>query len=206
MNPSDPAVHTSSIPPVRASCCPHGDVGSRGHSRLVVALTPQFLSSAASEELTKDLSGRCASSYAGSLAPNQASEPGVRYPGVNQENRERITAAIGDQESVSAPRATIIGRTLFMVPAEEPQGGFNMTPVPTGDRLTSVSLVPLSLFGDWDYTESVVPPDSFFLGGRGFWELPVETEGFDAVSIIAAWSSQRTADNADVPSLLRHRE
>lgn len=94
---------------------------------MVVAMTPQFLSSAASEALTLDLSGRCASSYAGSMAPRRSLGSEVRFPGISEENRGRIAAAVGDQANVAAPRATIIGRTLFLIPEGGPTEGFNMT-------------------------------------------------------------------------------
>lgn len=93
---------------------------------LVVALTPQFLSSASSQALERELGGRCASSYAGSLRSRPV--PGVvRYPGVTEENRTRIIDAVGGQSNVADPRATIIGRTLGMRQEGSPDPSFNLT-------------------------------------------------------------------------------
>lgn len=94
---------------------------------LVVALTPQFLSSASSEALARELGGRCASSYAGSFRPTRQFEGFVRYPGVTEENRVRLVEAIGDQRNLAEPRATVIGRTLGMRREGEAEPAFNLT-------------------------------------------------------------------------------
>ncbi len=95
---------------------------------LVVSLTPQFLSSAASAALNKELAGRCDSSYAGSLRPHRSFQGFVRIPGVTEENREKLALVIAQQPNLGPPRATIRGIPLTMMAngAEEPTFNMNL--------------------------------------------------------------------------------
>jgi hypothetical protein len=92
-----------------------------------VSLTPQFLSSAASSALHKELVGRCDSSYVGSLRIPRNFQGFVRIPGVTEENHEKLAAAIDQQQNLGPPRATIQGIPLGMRPNGAKEPTFNMT-------------------------------------------------------------------------------
>jgi putative ABC transport system permease protein len=76
---------------------------------LVVALTPQFLSSATSEALERELGGRCGASYNGSMRPSLFG--GGRALQVTERNRERLTEEVAGQANLTAPRGTVISPT-----------------------------------------------------------------------------------------------
>jgi FtsX-like permease family len=94
---------------------------------LVVALTPQFLSSAASSALSKELSGRCDSSYSGSLRPPRSFSGFSFFPGVNEEKRVELTEASAGLANLGAPRGTIRGIPLDVTPDGTEESGFNMS-------------------------------------------------------------------------------
>lgn len=94
---------------------------------LVVALTPQFLSSAASSALNKELGGRCDSSYSGSLRPNRSFSGFSFFPGVNEEKRLELNAASAGVPNLGAPRATIRGVPLTVTADGTAESEFNMS-------------------------------------------------------------------------------
>lgn len=69
---------------------------------LVVALTPQFLSSATSQALERELGGRCDASYNGT----------VPRLSVTEGSRERLSEGVQGQSNVTSPRSTVIGPTV----------------------------------------------------------------------------------------------
>jgi putative ABC transport system permease protein len=76
---------------------------------LVVALTPQFLSSATSEALEREVSGRCDASYNGAMRPSLFG--GGRALQVTERNRERLTDEVAGQPNLTAPRGTVVSPT-----------------------------------------------------------------------------------------------
>jgi putative ABC transport system permease protein len=77
---------------------------------LVVALTPQFLSSATSEALEREVGGRCDASYNGTMRPSPFGGSGHGLQ-VTERNRERLTEEAAGQSNLDAPRATVISPT-----------------------------------------------------------------------------------------------
>jgi putative ABC transport system permease protein len=85
---------------------------------LVVALTPQYLSSASSAALERELGGRCDTSINGFLGLAPGADPlsgGGRRLGVNEGMRERLSRDVADQDHVDEPRATVIGHPVQAV-------------------------------------------------------------------------------------------
>ena len=76
---------------------------------LVVALTPQFLSSATSEALERELGGRCDASYNGTMRPSPFG--GGHGLAVTEPNREELTEEVDGQRNLMAPRATLVSPT-----------------------------------------------------------------------------------------------
>lgn len=68
---------------------------------VVVGLTPQFLSSASSEALHRELSGRCASSHAGHL--DSGGRGASDFFGVNERSRGRLAESVSGRPSVGDP-------------------------------------------------------------------------------------------------------
>lgn len=75
---------------------------------LVVALTPQFLSSASSAALERELSGRCDSSYAASTKLPTFGRGAFRFLAVNEANRRTLTDLVSGEPNLLPPRSTIL--------------------------------------------------------------------------------------------------
>lgn len=76
---------------------------------LVVALIPQFLSSATSQALERELGGRCDASYNGSMRPSPFR--GGFGLAVTEPNRELLADEVTGQSNLAAARATIVSPT-----------------------------------------------------------------------------------------------
>ena len=89
---------------------------------VVVALTPQFLSSAASSAYERELEGRCDASYNGRIDPHFGS-----FLPVNDENRSALSEAAATHPNLGDPIATVIGPSLN---ASTPSGSdFTLVPI-----------------------------------------------------------------------------
>lgn len=89
---------------------------------LVAALTPQFVSSSASEALRRELNGRCSASYAGTFEASAWRFGGqsVFFP-VNPRTQQLLGEAAADIPNLGEPFPTIVGQTVSARVADNPQ-------------------------------------------------------------------------------------
>ncbi len=91
---------------------------------MVIALSPLFLSAAASAALRLEIGGLCDSRTAGSMRPVSFGSGGSRFYGVSEGNREKLRDAIGDRERFLDPRATVVSRSLTVAVNGEAENAF----------------------------------------------------------------------------------